>query len=269
MGKNGNNNGKYNGFDDSNEEDEKIIRFPTLAERDRAARIEREAEARWRKEYKKNNAEPFFKFGNIPLFTKYSVAIIVIIHVIMALVLPADLRLKSIYTFGFIPAIYTGSAQWQWSAIIAPLSHAFIHGSWMHLGVNAFMGLALGTFFERLYGARSTAIFLILCTLAGALATLIIAPFSDAPIIGASGGISGLFGALILFTLAQSQYTNPLAAHMKKFTRRGPWPVLIFWGAFMVLPGLIFGGLAWQAHLGGYIAGVALMMGIQRGKIKF
>ena len=248
-------NGSGNGHDP---DDKKIVSFPSLAERDRMRRAEREEEERWRKEYKKKskaNREPFFKFGNVPPFSKYLVAAIVAVHIVLSLLLDDSTYPQVLYFLGFIPGKYTGGFDWDLGALVSPLAHVLIHGSWMHLLFNAIMGLVLGMYFEKMFGTRSTVKFFIACSLAGALAFFIVHPFSPIPVVGASGAISGLFGALIYLTITQNAY-HPMT---QKFGKYGPWPILIFWGLFIVVPGLLMGGasMAWEAHLGGYICGSA------------
>jgi membrane associated rhomboid family serine protease len=206
-------------------------------------------------------AAPFLNLQNIPPFTAVLISALVLIHAGLSFFADEALRLVVSYEFGFIPGTYTGAYEWQWSALAAPLSHAFIHGSWMHLLFNAVMGLSLGIFFERIYGTRRTALFFIICTLAGALTYLAFSPFTTTPMIGASGGISGYFGACLLLMIQQRQNISGKT--------KSPWPVLFFWGIFMSVPAILMGeAVAWQAHLGGYVCGLALLVGMQRGYIK-
>ena len=234
-------------------------------------REEREEEERWRKEYRKKskaarnaNKQPFFNAGKIPPFSRALIAAFIIIHLPLFLIFDTDTHLKAFYTFGFIPGMYTGTFEWSWTALITPVTHAFIHGSWMHLIFNVVMGLVLGMYVEKLFGARTTAIFFTLCTLAGALAYFLLTPFTTAPVIGASGGISGFFGVLIYLTVTQNT-GHPITM---KFAKKGPWPILFFWALIMIVPGMLMGGMAWQAHLGGYLAGIALIIAMQKGKIR-
>ena len=228
-------------------------------------REERKAEKAAQKAKKQANAEPFFNFGRITPFAKTLVIAFTLVHIPLHFLLDDAQRLQIFYHFGFVPATFTGGFEWHWAAIVSPLTHALIHGGLMHITFNAVMGLALGIFFERNFGTRTTAIFFALCTLAGALFYFAFAPQTTTPMIGASGGISGLFGALIYITLTQNTH-HPVT---QRFGKRGPWPVLIVWGLIIVIPGLFMGGqLAWQAHLGGYVAGLGLLIAMQKGKIK-
>jgi len=265
-------NGSGNGHDpdDKTPEDKKILKFPSLAERDRMRRAEeKERKAKkqarekqekvWREQYRAQTISPaseqdipFFNFGRIPPFTKYSVLLLLLINIPLFLWPQSDIMPWTILHFGFIPGLFTGQMTGMplWS-YLSPLTHMLIHGGWMHLGFNAVMGLALGTFYERQYGTKNMILFTIVCGLAGALLTLILNPYSVAPIIGASGAISGLFGAVILLMYKMGA--------MGAMGKKGPWPIIGFWLVLMIAMGLLSDGdLAWQAHIGGYVTGAAL-----------
>ncbi len=251
--------------------DKKIVKFPTLAERDRIKRAEREEEARWKAQNKAAQNQPFFNFGRIPPFTKFMILAIIAAHVALQIFGDSSLRLQTIYTLGFIPntfsGLYTGTSEFAFTplTLFTPITHILIHGGWMHLFFNSVMGLTLGMFFEKAYGARITALFFILCGIAGAAVYLLFDPLTTSPLIGSSGATSGLFGAAMILMMEQNPH-NPIA---QKLGKKGPWPVIIFWGIFMVFLGLIGGeGLAWQAHIGGYIGGVALLTLMRKGKIR-
>ena len=95
----------------------------------------------------------------------------------------------------------------------------------------------------------------------GALVYFALDPFAPQPVIVAAGAISGMFAAVILLMYHSGQ----LGALGKK----GPWPVIGFWFAFMLFFGLLSGdNMAWQAHAGGYVSGVALLMAMRKGLIK-
>ncbi len=255
--------------DSEKEEEGKVLHFPTLAERDRARKVQKareNQEKQWRAQYKGERGSsnvPFFNFDKIPPFTRGLVAAFLIVHFLLYFLLNSDQILQIFYTFGFVPGYFTGTVEpFPLYALLGPITHVFIHGSWMHLFFNSVMALALGMFFERMFGARVTAFFFFVCALAGAVLFFVFDPFSTHPLIGASGGISGLFGALIM-TMARSGQMGTLA-------KRGPWPIIVFWLVFMVLMGLIGGGsLAWQAHIGGFLAGIGLLHLLQTGQIRF
>lgn len=223
----------------------KILRFPTLAERDRA-RKEKAAQDR-----AAAPRQPFFNTGNIPPFAKYLFAVIALTNAAMFLLLDDAGLLRVYYMFGFVPGYYTGAAgAFPLTALFGPLTHMIVHGGWMHLFFNLAMGLPLTMAFERQYGTRLAILFFLICGLAGVLLFFVFNPFSTMPMVGASGAISGLFAALILM-LARMHAPAP--------RRFGPWPLIGFWLLFMIGTGLASGGgLAWQAHLGGFLTGIGL-----------
>lgn len=134
----------------------------------------------------------------------------------------------------------------------------------MHIAFNGVMLLALGTFFEKQMGGRGLLVFLTVCSLVGAAFYMAFEPFSTAPVIGASGGLSGLFAAMIMVFHDQRIY-GPISARLVRY---GVWPLLGVWLVFMVVMGMAFGEIAWQAHVGGYIAGIVLMLLRKRGLIR-
>ncbi len=254
-GMSGKTNGTGNGHGpDSGEEKGKIVHFPSLAERKK--KIEWRMHAAAGRNLKTD--VPFFNFKHIPLFTRVLVISFVLAQVALTLA-PEDLKIQVIYTFGFMPGYFTGMVKpFPYGAVISPITHIFIHGGWMHLAFNSVMALSLGMFFEREFGTRRTILFFFLCGLGGALFYFLLNPFSESPVIGASGSISGLFAALIML----------LGKRGGLGTRtRNPWPVLIFWLVFMVLMGTMSGiSMAWQAHVGGFLAGIGLFALVQKGK---
>lgn len=260
--KNGSNSDERDGGDD-----DKVIRFPTLAQRDQMRREEREQEKRWQKEYqaqRKAQARldnpPFFNTGNLPDVTKYMALAFVVIHLVLMFGVDESLRMSVIRDFGFVAADYTQGSAPFWQLLVSPFSYAFLHGDWMHIGFNVVMLLALGTMFERIIGARLFLFVFFACSLSGALLSFMLAPYSATPIVGASGGLSGLFAGMIIVFHARGIY-GPISP---KLTRYGVFPLLGFWLGLMILMGLLMGGIAWQAHVGGFLCGVALVMMARR-----
>lgn len=257
----------------------RIIAFPTAEERarDKKAKAEQEArEAVWRAQYlKERKAErlartraekpAFFTFGNIPLFTRILVALFLLVHLGLLLT-PDQMRAVLYDQFGFTPALYTQALFHEqplpWTAFVAPLTHAFLHGGWMHLLFNSVMLLSLGLMFEKIYGPKQACMLFFLCTLVGAGTYMAFAPTAILPVIGASGGLSGYFSVALL--LMQEQKTGR-RTNFKNFTKSGPYPMILLWGAVMLLPGMIMQNVAWQAHLGGYLCGL-LYYGVLLGR---
>jgi membrane associated rhomboid family serine protease len=244
---------------DGDGKEDKIVRFPTLAERDRMRKQELAKE----KAAKARAQAPFFNGKKIPPFTRAMVIVFLAVHAVLYLVLPSDEKVEAYFLLGFVPGYYTGvEGSMPWFALLGPVTHMFVHGGWMHLAFNTVMALALGMFFETQFGMRRTVIFFFICGLAGAALFFILNPHSMQPVIGASGGLSGLFGALLILQQQRGRFGI--------MNRRGPWPLVIFWAAFMVLIGIASGdNIAWQTHIGGFLTGALIIYLAQKGKIKF
>lgn len=236
--------------------EEKVIKLPTLAERDRM----RKAKNAMNKAA--NPKVPFMNFSKIPPFTRGLIAAFVLVHIVLNVTFNLPQLYDIFNTYGFVPGAYTGVRPFTWQALVSPFTHQFIHGNWMHLFFNTTMGLVMGMVFEKEFGMKAVAFFFFACGLIGALTYLLLFPFTDTPIIGASAGLNGLFGAIILLFYQRS----PRA----RITKFGPWPIMAFWLLFMVALGGISGGtIAWHAHVGGFLGGIGLLILMQKGKLKF
>lgn len=235
------------------EDDEKIVKFPTLADRDRARKEQLKREAIHRKHARAGNANvpPFFNFGKIPTFTKFMAVALLVINA--PLFLMSDWHVFAIFNFGFVPSGFTdGTLSLQ--TLVTIFSHVFIHGDVMHLAFNLVMMVALGMFFEKTMGFKQTIQFFILCCLAGAATYFVLAPFSPAPMVGASGGISGFFAAILMVMHGQGRM-----GRFGRLAQYGYWPIVGFWLVLMLGIGALSGAnVAWQAHTGGYVAGALL-----------
>ncbi len=209
-----------------------------------------------------NGKTPFINWDKIPPFTRWIMAAFLIVQLIMSFAIdPAD-KIAIIYYFGFVPAMYGGAVEWSWSALISPFTTLIIHSSWIHLGFNMAMMLVMGVFFEREFGAKRTAIFFILCGLAGNLAYLLLDFNSTVPVIGASGAISGLFA--VTFTIMIER--GLMGAEMQ---RRGSLPFILLWSTVIIGLGLISSDTSWQSHIGGFIGGAIIFDLWKKGKLRF
>lgn len=186
---------------------------------------------------------------NIPPATKALLIANVVVH-LARLLLPGDLDDTVLLTFAFIPGRYTTSGAFGWPALVDPISYQFLHASFAHLAINMLALLAFGAGVERRIGGSRMLIFTLICGVASALTHLIIYPLSVEPVIGASGAISGLFGAILRFRLQRGG-------------RGGLWPLVTLWIVMDVVTGISgFGSdgesIAWVAHIGGFVAGLLL-----------
>jgi membrane associated rhomboid family serine protease len=133
----------------------------------------------------------------------------------------------------------------------------FVHAGWIHLLGNVLYLWIFGDDVEEMLGHGRFALFFLICGLVAAGSQIAAQPQSRAPMVGASGAIAGILGAyLVLFPTSR--------VHTFVFVRIVPLPALIVLG-FWLLIQLISagpgggGGVAWFAHLGGFVAGVLLV----------
>ncbi|GIL40794.1 rhomboid family intramembrane serine protease [Roseiterribacter gracilis] len=174
---------------------------------------------------------------------------------LIRLLLPEGIDQALVETLAVVPALYTEGpfdVSWLWR----PFTYVALHGGWLHLLVNCAMLAALGSGVERAIGAKRFLLIFFACGIAGAAAHVAAYPDSADAIIGASGGISGLFAAVVLAMRQRSgQRLLPLAA---------------VWIAVMVVTGALgIGGdgeqnIAWVAHVGGFVAGLGLFGALAR-----
>ena len=169
---------------------------------------------------------------------------------------------------GLIPAVITGEASlpphlaWvpAWMTVFTSM---FLHGGWMHLIGNMLYLWIFGNNVEDAMGHARFFVFYLLCGIAAAAAQTLQNPHSTIPMIGASGAISGVLGAYaVLYPHARVIVLIPLGW----FTRLEALPaaiVLGFWFVFQILNALLSdpsrGGVAFLAHIGGFIAGLVLV----------
>lgn len=171
--------------------------------------------------------------------------------------LPADMADALVWWGGFVPARYSGALPFDAAAVWSPLTHALLHGGWLHIGMNIGMLMAFGAGLEKQRGAKSLLFVFIISTFGGALAQFAFYSASTMPMIGASGGISGLFGAALMDMAQHATHHDPRwrtrLRHVLPFV--AVWiGISLFFGVFG-MPGENQ-PVAWAAHVGGFIAGM-------------
>src|SRR5206468_6800387 len=138
----------------------------------------------------------------------------------------------------------------------------FLHGGWMHLGGNMLYLWIFGDNLEKVMGHARFLIFYLVCGIAAALAHIAFSGGSTVPTVGASGAISGVLGGyLVLFP----------RNHVRVLTRGRIMAVpaivvLGFWIVIQLINGIgsiattsETGGVAYLAHVGGFVAGLVLV----------
>lgn len=218
---------------------------------------------------------------NVPLVVIATVAILVVVHVLREFVLSDAEDLRVLLTFAFIPARY-GAVQALPGGFAADLwtffSYAFLHADLFHLGLNLAWLLPFGAALARRFGPWRYTLFLLVVAAAGAFAHLLSHPGAMVPMIGASAAISGAMAAAMRFVLQpngplglwrpnapDAAYRVP-AASLKETFRNGRFLIFIAtwiglnvaFGLGTISTGLEAQEVAWQAHLGGFFAGLLL-----------
>lgn len=227
--------------------------------------------------------EPLF---NLPAVIVALLGVLAFVHGVREWVLTQDQDIHVLIDFAFIPARYDaspvlggvvpggpGAAVWSF------VTYSFLHGSWMHLGVNAVWLMAFGTPVARRFGTTRFLAFWVVTAAAGAGMHLLTNAGSVAPMIGASASISGAMAASMRFAF---QRGGPLGGMWRRGDddayRVPALPligvlsdarVLLFvgvWFGINIIFGMwsspVLGGadqlVAWQAHIGGFLAGILL-----------
>ena len=144
------------------------------------------------------------------------------------------------------------------------VTHLFLHGGWAHVGMNAVMCLAFAPPVSRLLGegavgAVALLLLYLVCGVAGGLAFAAFHAHDGLhQLIGASGAVSGLMGAASRLLYRQGRLAPLLDRSVVGFT--GVWVALnVVLGMIGLAPGMGQVTIAWEAHLGGYFAGLLLI----------
>lgn len=165
--------------------------------------------------------------------------------------------------YALIPAAITtaGTA----AAYRSVLTSMFLHAGWLHLIGNMLYLWIFGNNIEDSVGHFRFIILYLLCGIAAAATQVAMAPDSTVPMVGASGAISGILGAyLLLFPRARVLTLVPIWVFVRLMYVPA-WIVLIFWFGFQLLSGALSvgqlnaGGVAFWAHVGGFVAGLILI----------
>ncbi len=155
---------------------------------------------------------------------------------------------------GLGTAILHQEVPFPWTVLTA----MFMHGGWLHVIGNMWFLWVFGDNVEDAMGRIRFAAFYFLCGLAAAFAQVLVTPSSVAPMVGASGAIAGVLGGyLVLYPRGQVRCLWILIVFVT-FVNLPAWVLLGLWFVsqfFMPLES----GVAWMAHVGGFLAGFVLV----------
>lgn len=148
-------------------------------------------------------------------------------------------------------------------------SAMFVHGGLLHVGGNMLYLWIFGDNIEDRLGHFRFFIFYILTGLIASFAHIAMLPNSTIPMIGASGAIAGILGAYLVLYPKAKVFT---LVFLFVFVDIVKIPAIIFlglWFAFQLLSSGAGGGIAWYAHIGGFIGGIALVKLFEKKRRKF
>ena len=211
-----------------------------------------------------------YKDDNPRVLFPYITYIIILINIVVFLTFTyysifTDDRML-FYTFGFVPSSFN---------LLSILSSMFIHGSFTHILSNMWFLYIFGDNIESILGHVKFFVFYILCGIGAAFTQYAVDTNSSIPMVGASGAIAGVLGAyMISFPKAKVHVFAFIIIFITTLVVPAQI-VLGMWFLIQLSNGLnslgidTNGGIAWFAHIGGFVAGIGSIKYIQKFRIKF
>ncbi len=173
------------------------------------------------------------------------------------------------YLYGLVPAKFTVHQFSAWfplkNKLFSFFSYMFLHGGFWHILGNMWFLYIFGDNVEDYFGSLRFLGFYILCGIAAALFHILLNPISRVPTIGASGAIAGVMGAYFILHPRAKILTLipiiiiPLFFEIPAFIFLGFWFVIQFFNAAGNNGAAAGGGIAWWAHVGGFISGMVMV----------
>ena len=206
---------------------------------------------------------------SVPVVTRALIFINALVF-FFELSLPEQSLEQVFYLFGLVSARFTHPS-WAEATGFAPggywafLTHQFLHGGWLHIISNMWALWIFGDNVEDRMGRWRFLSFYLLCGFVAGLTQILTNPDSTVPSVGASGAIAGVLGAyLLLFPMARVLVLLPILFFPFFFEV----PVMLYLGVWFfsqLFSGTLalaspeqVGGIAWWAHIGGFVSGMAL-----------
>jgi membrane associated rhomboid family serine protease len=209
---------------------------------------------------------------SFPIATLLIIALNVLVFVV-ELLAGDDLEVF-FYTYGLVPCALTGQCVGIPGSLppwLTLFSSMFMHGGWMHIGSNMLYLWIFGNNIEDAMGPLGFVVFYLICGVAASVAQIATDPGSTVVNIGASGAIAGVLGAyLVMFPTARVD-TLVLLGWFARLVALpavlvlGGWFVLqLFSGVMSLGTETAGGGVAFFAHIGGFVAGLILVFLFRR-----
>ena len=213
---------------------------------------------------------------NKPIVRNYILAICVIVF-ILQIMNPGYRSGELFYSYGLIPSVLFGNQQlpenvYAIPAIVTIFTSMFMHGGFMHLAGNMLYLWIFADNIEDDLGKKNFFIFYILCGVGAAMAQVFADVNSQVPMIGASGAIGGVLGAyLINYPNSRVLVLIPFGFFSQIIKIKALY-VLGFWFILQFINSSLSsssgGGVAYAAHIGGFITGIILILFFNKKKIK-
>jgi len=180
---------------------------------------------------------------------------------------------------GFVPARYlylVATEPWNLPTRFLPmLTSLFLHGGWLHLIGNMWTLWIFGDNVEDRLGKGRFLLYYLVCGLAAAYVHYLTGPQSGVPVVGASGAIAGIMGGyVVLFPHARILTLLPIFIFIQIVNVPAVF-FLVFWFFAQLLNGMVAtaasfgGGVAWWAHVGGFLAGAGMMLPRRRSRLYY
>lgn len=202
-----------------------------------------------------------------PLVTVLLILANVAVFAVEALT-PSEQALNElILTWGLVPA-RLGSL--EPSAFATIITSMFLHSGFMHIAGNMLYLWIFGDNIEGALGSARFLLFYLLCGVGAAMGQYYVSPTSQVPMVGASGAISGVMGAYLLLYPRAEVETLILLGWWARLVRLPAVVVLGLWIVLQLFSGLASlgaeasGGVAFFAHIGGFVAGLVLVLILRR-----
>jgi membrane associated rhomboid family serine protease len=215
-----------------------------------------------------------------PVVTWALIAANCIVFLIEVSLNPLELE-QFVAAFALIPARYTelfaySDANLTVADLLPFITMMFLHGGWLHLIFNMWTLWLFGPTIEDRLGHGRYLVFYLACGIAASLAHVVFNPGSLVPALGASGAIAGVLGCYMgLFPLARVIVLVPilflpLFFEVPAYVFIGLWFLIqVFQGATALLSESSGSGVAWWAHIGGFIVGLVLVPLFQKSERQY
>ncbi len=203
---------------------------------------------------------------NIPAVVVALTAACVAIHLVRLYVLTVEQDIDLLVRAAFIPIRYSGQFHLDVYAFISPFTYTLLHGSIVHLAINMVWLAAFGSPLANRLGVGRFLLFWAVTGVAAAATHYALHMIDQSPLIGASGAISGMMGAAARFgfrasrSAGRSAFDGPLLPASAALRLRPVVTFLAVWMAINLVTGIVGLGagadrIAWEAHVGGFVAG--------------